>query len=210
MYNGVGITTTRGSGSSGYVQSNRFNVRHRGGGRSHAYDKVEKSLEKKPNKDILEHERKRKIELEVFKLRDALEDEGVGEEEIERRAGELRKRLEEEGKGTEDQRPGRASGSGSGNGNETHAVADRKNRQMEVMAHALRVGEDHKEGEAFDRELQEQKKRERIELREQRRQEAEARRKEEDAKRQEEREERRRKYLEIDNERYGGGKGRSL
>ena len=39
-----------------------------------AFLQEERSLQRKPNKEILEHEQKRKIELEVFKLRDKLED----------------------------------------------------------------------------------------------------------------------------------------
>ena len=30
MYNGVGLLTPRGSGTSGYVQSNKFNIRSTG------------------------------------------------------------------------------------------------------------------------------------------------------------------------------------
>ena len=45
-------------------------------------------------------------------------------------------------------------------------VADRKKHQMAKLARALRVNPDRKEGEAFDRELQEQRKQERIARRE--------------------------------------------
>ena len=164
MYNGIGITSARGSGSSGYVQSNKFNVRRRTNRYQDAYEKEERSLHRKPNKEILEHEQKRKIELEVFKLRDKLEDDGVSEEEIEKQVGELRERLVEEqkkGKGLFEDKASR----------ETHAVANRKSRQMQNLAQALRVRPDLKEGEAFDRDLQEQRKRERIAQREQRQRE---------------------------------------
>lgn len=52
--------------------------------------------------------------------------------------------------------------------NETHEIAARKEREMEKVRHALGFKEDIVEGEAFDRELQEQKKQARIEERKRR------------------------------------------
>ncbi|GMN39788.1 hypothetical protein TIFTF001_009019 [Ficus carica] len=82
MYNGVGLPTSRGSGSNGYTQANKFLAKPKnisamakagedgrlggGGGVS----------EKKPNKDILEHQRKRQIELKLVQLQDKLVDHG--------------------------------------------------------------------------------------------------------------------------------------
>jgi hypothetical protein len=37
---------------------------------------IPKHRQRKPDPDILEHDRKRKIEVKVFELRDQLEDEG--------------------------------------------------------------------------------------------------------------------------------------
>jgi serine/arginine repetitive matrix protein 2 len=51
---------------------------------------------------------------------------------------------------------------------ETHEIAARKEREMEKVRHALGFKEDIVEGEAFDRELQEQKKQARIEERKRR------------------------------------------
>lgn len=65
----------RGSGTSGYVQGNRFNLR---GPPPSAYrdrDDEAGPTVKKPNADILEHNRKREIELEVETMRAQLEDE---------------------------------------------------------------------------------------------------------------------------------------
>lgn len=45
---------------------------------------------------------------------------------------------------------------------ETHAVAQRKQDQMERLRGAFGFGAEVKEGEAFDRELQEQRRQERI------------------------------------------------
>jgi serine/arginine repetitive matrix protein 2 len=70
----------RGTGTSGYVQTNKFNIRgapsrnERGhGGRDGNGEKSD--VHRKPNKDILEHNRKREIEVKVMELRVKLEDE---------------------------------------------------------------------------------------------------------------------------------------
>ena len=84
MYNGIGLETTRGSGTNGYVQRNLSHVRTDRKDNRPGYDyndgKIggfESSLVKKPNKDILEHDRKRQVELKCLELQDTLEeDEG--------------------------------------------------------------------------------------------------------------------------------------
>lgn len=66
----------RGSGTSGYVQTNKFNLR------PGAYQRRDEGREgrgpeqRQPNKDILEHNRKREVELQVEVLRAQLEDDG--------------------------------------------------------------------------------------------------------------------------------------
>jgi hypothetical protein len=73
----VGLSTPRGSGTSGYVQRNLSNMRPRERERGAPYSLEEhKSYkQRKPDKEILEHERKRKIEVKLFELRDKLEEE---------------------------------------------------------------------------------------------------------------------------------------
>jgi serine/arginine repetitive matrix protein 2 len=77
MYNGIGILTPRGSGTSGYVTNNKFNLR---GPPPQSYNLKEGDLgeapAKKPNEGILEHNRKRELELEVEVMRAQLEDDG--------------------------------------------------------------------------------------------------------------------------------------
>jgi len=77
MSSNVGLTTPRGSGTSGYVQRNLSHLRPRD---THApypkdFDTL-KHRQRQPDKDILEHDRKREIEVKVFELRDKLEDDG--------------------------------------------------------------------------------------------------------------------------------------
>ncbi|AQK96459.1 Cwf21 [Zea mays] len=51
---------------------------------------------RKPNRDIIEHERKRQVELRLLVLREALEEQGYMEAEIEARVDEARKATEAE------------------------------------------------------------------------------------------------------------------
>ena len=83
MYNGIGVTTARGTGTNGYVQRNLSHVRtdRKDNRQIFDYDSAmlggyESSLIKKPNKDILEHDRKRQVEVKCMELQDMLEGEG--------------------------------------------------------------------------------------------------------------------------------------
>ena len=79
MYNGIGLQTVRGSGTSGYVQTNRFNIRKLPDKRVMlSDDKLEDQgpKQQQPNKAILDHNRKREIELQVLKEQDRLEEAG--------------------------------------------------------------------------------------------------------------------------------------
>ena len=77
MSSNVGLTTPRGSGTSGYVQSNKAHLRVRDNAQPYPkdFDSI-KHKQRQPDKEILEHDRKREIEVKVFELRDRLEDEG--------------------------------------------------------------------------------------------------------------------------------------
>ena len=79
MSSNVGLSTPRGSGTSGYVQSNKAHLRPRE--KTQPYPKdfdTLKHRQRQPDQEILEHDRKREIEVKVFELRDRLEDEGYG------------------------------------------------------------------------------------------------------------------------------------
>lgn len=80
MYNGIGLPTARGSGTNGYVQRNWALVRKT---KDKVNYKTEEELEKleatsnrQPNRDILDHERKRKVEVKCIELEEILEDQG--------------------------------------------------------------------------------------------------------------------------------------
>jgi hypothetical protein len=77
-YNGVGLTTPRGSGTNGYVQRSLAHIRKKPQtpyARENDYDKPQ-TKQRKPNPEIMEHDRKREIELQCFELQDKLEEQG--------------------------------------------------------------------------------------------------------------------------------------
>jgi hypothetical protein len=76
MSSNVGLSTPRGSGTSGYVQRNLSYLKPRDRPAPYNPDDYQKYRQREPDPEILEHERKRAIEVEVFELRDQLEDEG--------------------------------------------------------------------------------------------------------------------------------------
>ena len=167
MYNGIGLSSVRGSATSGYVQTNAFNRV-----RKTQNDPRKNSLPTSavstsstgPNADVLEHNRKRELELKVFEYRVELEDEGLEEEEIERRVEVFRAELmmDHEEKRVRE-RGGEEGAAPRGGG--THEAAARKEHDMERLRAAFGVG-GYEEGAAFTREYHEMKKIERERVRE--------------------------------------------
>lgn len=92
MYNGVGLSTPRGSGTSGHVQRN-FATVHKKNKLKHGEESKTESIIRQPNKEILEHTRKREIELKCLELSDTLEEQGYTEEETEIKVKAYRKIL---------------------------------------------------------------------------------------------------------------------
>lgn len=77
MSSNVGLSTPRGSGTSGYVQRNLSHLKPSDrGGAPYNVEDFQRHKQRKPDPEILEHERKRAIEVKVFELRDRLELEG--------------------------------------------------------------------------------------------------------------------------------------
>jgi hypothetical protein len=78
MSDNVGLSTPRGSGTSGYVQRNLAHMRPRDMAAPYLPRNDPDSLRhtpRQPDKGLLEHERKREVEVKVFELRDQLEEE---------------------------------------------------------------------------------------------------------------------------------------
>ncbi|CAH8517227.1 unnamed protein product [Schistosoma turkestanicum] len=105
MYNGIGLPTPRGSGTNGYVQKNLAfisNFKEQNPYKTDAdIKRADALLFKEPNKEILEHERKRKIEVKCFEMEQEMEEQGYTQGEIEFRVSGFRKKLLDELKASE-------------------------------------------------------------------------------------------------------------
>ncbi|KAL0036103.1 hypothetical protein WJX79_003161 [Trebouxia sp. C0005] len=162
MYNGIGILSVRGSGTSGYVQGNKFNLR---GGRpvqNRFPDNTDDKgpTQRQPDESILLHNHKREVELKLLAEEDKLAEQGLAREEIDSKVAALRLQLDRADQLTPPTE--------QGNADETHAAAKRQLEKMVKLrtVFGLPNNQDSKEGEAFDRELQEKRKQARIEQRE--------------------------------------------
>ncbi|KAF4626542.1 hypothetical protein G7Y89_g11620 [Cudoniella acicularis] len=147
MSSNVGLTTPRGSGTSGYVQRNLAHLRPRDQGKPYStdFDNL-KHRQRQPDKEILEHDRKRDIELKVFELRDRLEDEGVDEEEIETQTEALRKKLVKEmDKGNGPNKKGLKM-------HQVHELAEAKIKQDDRFRSALGISRNYEEGSHWKRD----------------------------------------------------------
>ncbi|XP_017984806.1 PREDICTED: serine/arginine repetitive matrix protein 2 [Theobroma cacao] len=148
MYNGIGLTTPRGSGTNGYIQSNKFFVKPKTNRVTDATRPFEAGqgtaglTTKKPNKDILEHDRKRQIELKLVILEDKLTEQGYTESEIADKLIEARKALEAQQE--KDEEEGEVIPTPTHqkkvSDTQTHQVAARKEKQMETLRAALGIG----------------------------------------------------------------------
>ncbi|SAM05831.1 hypothetical protein [Absidia glauca] len=162
MYNGIGLTTARGSGTNGYVVRNLSHVR------PPPIQNKQKGMDhrgppppvKKPNKDLILHDLKRKVEVQCMELRLSMEDDGADEATIDTKVDALRQSLLSR---LDDMKPREAKNLQE---HETHLLQAAKAEENIKFANAFGIRhEDHVEGQAFDRELQEQKKQERMERR---------------------------------------------
>lgn len=142
MSSNVGLSTPRGSGTSGYVQRNLSHLKPRDIAAPYNPDD-RRHKQRKPDPEILEHERRRAIEVKVFALRDELEEAGdVDEDEIDDRCDALRKKLEKE---SEAER-GRGTDARGLKSHQVHDLAKAKIEETERLRRALGIREDYEEG----------------------------------------------------------------
>ncbi|KAH8149971.1 uncharacterized protein LAJ45_06124 [Morchella importuna] len=161
MSSNVGLTTPRGSGTSGYVQRNLSHLKPRDNIAPYPkdYDSFKTYKQRQPDKEILEHDRKREVEVKCLELRDKLEDEEVDEEEIERQVDELRVKLLDEMK--------RGAGGVNARGlkpHQVHELAAAKLAESERLRNALKISADYEEGSHWRK--QSEKKERKREMRE--------------------------------------------
>ena len=154
MSSNVGLSTPRGSGTSGYVQRNLSQLKPRDNFAPYPKDfDTLKHRQRKPDQQILDHDRLREIEVKVFDLRDKLEDEGLEEEEIESQTEALRAKLMEPTKGKADTKGGVAGGEGRKQfkTHQVHEQAEAKILESEKLRRALGISRDYEEGSHWKR-----------------------------------------------------------
>jgi len=135
MSSNVGLSTPRGSGTSGYVQRNLSLLKPRDTGYGQPYslnDSARPPKSRQPDQDILKHDRLRDIEVKVLNLQDKLEDEGeMDDDQIEEECEKLRKRL------TEDMESGKVEKGKGFKRYQVHELAEAKERESERLRRAL-------------------------------------------------------------------------
>ncbi|KAK5148377.1 RNA-splicing factor [Oleoguttula sp. CCFEE 6159] len=142
MSSNVGLTTPRGSGTSGYVQRNLSHLKTRDNIAPYPKDfSTLKHRQRQPDQEILEHDRRREIEVKVFELRDRLEDEEVDEDDIEDQCTALRAKLTTEQKSTASSTNARGL-----KPHQVHELAAAKIEESEKLRRALGIREDYEEG----------------------------------------------------------------
>lgn len=175
MSSNVGLTTPRGSGTSGYVQRNLAHLKPREQFKPYPTDGDLKHRQRQPDKEILEHDRKRDVEVKVFELQDKLEDEGcvarsshshnhdhanvacsVDEDEIEKQTDELRQKLLGEMKKGTERRDAKGLKS-----HQVHELAEAKIRESDRFRNALGISKNYEEGSHWRK--QEERMRESLE-----------------------------------------------
>jgi len=153
MTSNVGLNTPRGSGTSGYVQRNLSALRPRD--QQAPYPSDASSLrhkQRQPDASILEHSRKREIELKVFELRDELEDEGKDEDEIDAACDALREKLEKEAEDAKGKGQQNGSGAKGLKSHQVHELARAKIEESEKLRRALGIRADYEEGSHWKRQ----------------------------------------------------------
>ena len=96
-YNGIGLSTARGSGTNGYVQKSLSHIKHKPVKYNQAvhYSSAPAAKIKTANQDILMHERLRTVEIKCLEMEDLLIDQGLDEIDVEEQVDALRKSLQE-------------------------------------------------------------------------------------------------------------------
>ncbi|KAG0135137.1 putative Pre-mRNA-splicing factor CWC21 [Tuber indicum] len=165
MSSNVGLSTPRGSGTSGYVQRNLSHLRPRDypppSSSSAIASNTREYRQRQPDKEILEHDRKRGVEVKCLEFRDKLEDERVDEDDIDERVETYRKKLlgelEREGEGWDV-----AGGGGKKGGfkpHQVHEIAVAKAAESERLRNALGISKDYQEGSHWKKQEDERQKR---------------------------------------------------
>lgn len=157
MFNGVGIPTPRGTGTSGYVQKSLAFIKQKP--KNNSYKEVLNKFKEDPtpvrntiNEDILKHEILFKIESELLELKRQNKDKFTSDKELEEFLSKERSRLEKENlvrNIIDDNNSKRHL-----NTHQYNLMQEEKNKKIKQ---AFGISDQHVFGEAFDIELQEEK-----------------------------------------------------
>ena len=151
MSSNVGLSTPRGSGTSGYVQRNLSLLKPRaaGVGVPYSLDSAAARAPKvrQPDQEILNHDRLREIEVKILELREELENEELDEDKIDEECGRLREKLTNDME-REKEGPKRVDRKGL-KSYQVHELAEAKERESERLRKALglKPGEIAEDGE---------------------------------------------------------------
>ncbi|CAF0852690.1 unnamed protein product [Adineta steineri] len=144
MYNGIGITTARGTGTNGYVQKNLSFVPTKRERVEYVKDvelkKLETLIEKKGNAEILEHEKKRRVEVKCMEMRDMMLNNGYDEEVTNQKVQKFRKMLIER-EGIYDKTDIEYDEFGRPVSKETHQLAQANDEKNRKLREAFGIGE---------------------------------------------------------------------
>jgi serine/arginine repetitive matrix protein 2 len=151
MYNGIGLTTPRGSGTSGHVVKNVCYLRP-----EFFRNKVDANTGKQNdfnaqglansvgNKEILDHNKKREIESKLYELQETMIEQGYTDIEIEEKLAEVRKSHERIGAG--------ALTKTSKSSNDSHVRESLKKEENLRIRSAFGIKSNFAEGDSFNEE----------------------------------------------------------
>ncbi|CAF0853166.1 unnamed protein product [Didymodactylos carnosus] len=144
MYNGIGLNTPRGTGTNGYVQKNLSFVNVKRDRVTYVKDadvkQLETLIERKGNVEILEHEKKRRVELKCAEMRDMMLSNNYDEETTKRKVQKFRKMLIER-EGLYNNEQVEYDEHGRPVAKETHQLAQANEEKNRKLREALGLGE---------------------------------------------------------------------
>uniref|UniRef100_A0A8D8PER9 Serine/arginine repetitive matrix protein 2 n=2 Tax=Culex pipiens TaxID=7175 RepID=A0A8D8PER9_CULPI len=155
MYNGIGLQTARGSGTNGHVQRNVAFVRP---GKKDSVNyrteddlaKLDAQANRQPNQGILDHERKRKVEVKCAELEEVLESQGLNLEEVRTKVELYRSKLMNQGGTATTELP--KDEFGRLLVRETHHIAQAQQEKNAKLREAFGISEYFVEGTSFDQD----------------------------------------------------------
>ena len=168
MYNGIGLTTPRGSGTSGHVVKNVSYLKPEffrnkvdsNTGRQNSNSQTQGLISGQSNKEILDHNKKREIESKLYELQENMIDQGYSDAEIEVKLAEARK--------VQNNKASSASSRVSKSLNDSHVRESVKREENLRIRSAFGIKSNFVEGDSFNEEKIASQKAERINDREER------------------------------------------